>query len=133
MKHTLALLAVLLAATAAQAANDDIPTASPGHRRPEDFKPFHYRLTTEQLMQNYSARQMQRADAEFREMSKVNEKGPWKPTFESLDNHGAPEWFLYAKLGIMLNWGIHSVPAWDLKRPLNQPHGAMYPERLSHP
>jgi alpha-L-fucosidase len=104
------------------------PTPPPEHRRPGDFKPLRYRMTTEQLMEKYSAKQMRRAEAEFQEMALANEKGPWKPTFESLDNHGAPEWFLDAKLGIMLNWGLHSVPAWDLKRPLNQPYGAMYPD-----
>jgi alpha-L-fucosidase len=94
------------------------------YRRPENFKPFHYKLTTEQLMVRFSAGQMQRAEAEFAEIAKVNDKGPWKPVWESLDKHGAPEWFLDAKLGIMLNWGLHSVPAWDLKRD----QGAMYPD-----
>lgn len=116
------------AAATIESADNGIPTAPAGHRRPDNFKPFHYRMTTEQLMEKYSARQMKRAKAEFQEMARVNEKGTWKPTYESLDTHGAPEWFLDAKLGIMLNWGLHSVPAWDLKRPLNQPHGAMYPD-----
>jgi alpha-L-fucosidase len=107
---------------------DNILTAPPEHRRPEGFQPFRYRITTEQLMEKYSEKQMQKAEEEFQEMAKVNERGPWKPSYASLDNHGAPEWFLDAKLGIMLNWGLHSVPAWDLKRPLDQPHGAMYPD-----
>ncbi|MEI7900599.1 MAG: alpha-L-fucosidase [bacterium] len=92
--------------------------------RPAEFKPFTYEFTTEQLMERYSAEHMKRAEAEFQEIAKVNEKGKWKPTWESLDLHEAPEWHLDAKLGIMLNWGLHSVPAWDSKKE----KGAMYPD-----
>ena len=42
--------------------------------------------------------------------SNVNGQGPWKPTWESLDKHQVPDWFLDGKLGIMINWGLHSVP-----------------------
>ena len=92
--------------------------------RPANFKPFHYKETTEQLMEIYSVAQMKRADAELKEIQSVNKKGPWKPTWESIDKHQAPEWFLDAKLGVMLNWGVHSVPAWAPKRA----KGAMYPD-----
>jgi alpha-L-fucosidase len=84
--------------------------------RPADFKPFRFKYSTEELMEKFSTNQMQRADAELKQIQAVNDKGPWKPTWESLDQHSAPEWFLDAKLGIMLNWGIHSVPAWDRDR-----------------
>lgn len=114
--------------TPAQPAAVEIPVAPPEHRRPDGFKPFQYRMTSEQLMEKYSAKQMQQAEEEFQEIVQFNKNGPWKPNYDSLDTHCAPEWFLDAKLGIMLNWGTHSVPAWDLKRPLDQPHGAMYPD-----
>ncbi|WP_139956948.1 alpha-L-fucosidase [Flavicella sediminum] len=36
----------------------------------------------------------------------------YKPTFESLKQHGAaPEWFADAKLGMYFHWGPYSVPA----------------------
>jgi alpha-L-fucosidase len=92
-------------------------------RRSADFKPFACELSTEQLAGQYSAGQMKRAEAELKEIQAVDDKGPWKPTWESLDQHQAPEWFLDAKLGVMLNWGMHSVPAWDKNR-----GGAMYPD-----
>ena len=85
-------------------------------KRPADFKPFQFEYTTEQLKEKFSDAQMKRAAVELKEMQAVNEKGPWKPTWESLDKHQAPEWFLDAKLGVMLNWGIHCVPAWDRDR-----------------
>jgi alpha-L-fucosidase len=38
--------------------------------------------------------------------------GPFKPTWESIAaNYRDPEWFRDAKFGIMMHWGIYSVPA----------------------
>jgi alpha-L-fucosidase len=36
----------------------------------------------------------------------------YEPTWESLDEHPAPEWFHDAKLGIFIHWGVYSVPAY---------------------
>jgi len=36
----------------------------------------------------------------------------YEPTVESLSQHPVPEWFEDAKLGIFINWGLYSVPAW---------------------
>ena len=111
-RHTLVAAAVvLLASMAALHAQQFTPP-----KRPADFKPFQFKYTTEQLKEKFSEAQMQRAAVELKEIQAVNDKGPWKPTWESLDKHQAPEWFLDAKLGVMLNWGIHSVPAWDRDR-----------------
>lgn len=38
------------------------------------------------------------------------QKGPFKPTFESLSKYECPEWFRDAKLGIWSHWGAQSVP-----------------------
>ena len=100
---------------------DAAPTTRP--QAVADFKPFVYELSAERLAEQFSGDQMKRAEAELREIRAVHEKGPWKPTWESLDRHQAPAWFQDAKLGVMLNWGMHSVPAWDKKR-----GGAMYPD-----
>jgi len=35
----------------------------------------------------------------------------YEPNWESLDKRPTPEWFLDAKLGIFIHWGIYSVPA----------------------
>jgi alpha-L-fucosidase len=37
---------------------------------------------------------------------------PWVGTEASLDTHALPRWFDDAKLGIMIHWGIFSIPAW---------------------
>lgn len=36
----------------------------------------------------------------------------YKPTWESLDKRQIPQWFLDAKFGIFIHWGVYSVPAW---------------------
>lgn len=36
----------------------------------------------------------------------------YEPTWESLDSRPTPEWFLDAKFGVFIHWGVYSVPAW---------------------
>lgn len=119
MKLPIIIPAVLLLTPLAVAtAQDSLPP-----HRPADFKPFQFKFSAEQLAEKCSTDQMARAAAALKELQAVNDKGPWKPTWESLDRHQAPEWYRDAKLGVMLNWGMHSVPSWDRQR-----GGAMYPD-----
>ena len=36
----------------------------------------------------------------------------YEPKWESLDQRPCPPWFLDAKFGIFIHWGVYSVPAW---------------------
>jgi alpha-L-fucosidase len=36
----------------------------------------------------------------------------YAPDPDSLREHGAPDWLRDAKLGVMVTWGLYSVPAW---------------------
>ena len=36
----------------------------------------------------------------------------YEPTWESLDKRPTPQWYLDAKFGIFIHWGVYSVPAW---------------------
>lgn len=36
----------------------------------------------------------------------------YEPKWESLDKRPCPEWFLDAKFGIFIHWGVYSVPGW---------------------
>jgi alpha-L-fucosidase len=38
-------------------------------------------------------------------------EGPFEPTWESLKNYQVPQWYLDAKFGIFIHWGLYSVPA----------------------
>ncbi len=38
-------------------------------------------------------------------------QGPFQATWESLKKYQTPEWYLDAKFGIFIHWGVYSVPA----------------------
>lgn len=42
--------------------------------------------------------------------------GKYLPTWESLNEHNIPTWFMDAKFGIFIHWGPYSVPAWAPKK-----------------
>lgn len=44
-------------------------------------------------------------------IDEVNEKGKYKPDWASLSHHKVPEWYMNAKVGVFIHWGIYSVPA----------------------
>ncbi len=46
-------------------------------------------------------------------LENVNEKGFYKPTWESLANNNVPKWFRDAKFGIFVHWGLYSIPAYN--------------------
>jgi alpha-L-fucosidase len=39
----------------------------------------------------------------------------YRADWESLDKRPCPEWFLDAKFGIFIHWGVYSVPAWGVR------------------
>lgn len=42
----------------------------------------------------------------------VGEIKKYESTWESIKQHGVPEWYEDAKLGIFIHWGLYSVPGW---------------------
>ena len=40
-------------------------------------------------------------------------KGPFQASWESLKTYKVPAWYLDAKFGIFIHWGLYSVPAFD--------------------
>lgn len=42
----------------------------------------------------------------------ANPPGPFQPTWESLEqNYKVPQWFIGAKFGLFMHWGLYSIPA----------------------
>ena len=39
----------------------------------------------------------------------------YEPNWESLNSRPCPQWFVEAKFGIFIHWGVYSVPAWSPK------------------
>ncbi|WP_157963843.1 alpha-L-fucosidase [Actinocorallia populi] len=56
--------------------------------------------------------------------ARMTTEGPFTATEKSLDRHGLPSWFADAKFGIMLRWGLYSVPAFA-------PAGRTFAERMA--
>jgi alpha-L-fucosidase len=66
----------------------------------------------------------------------MNPATKFKPSWESLKRYTVPEWYLDAKFGIFIHWGVYSVPAfgnewyprhmYDRGRPEFQHHVATY-------
>jgi alpha-L-fucosidase len=46
-------------------------------------------------------------------VDQVAARGPFRASWESLETYTVPEWYLDAKFGIFIHWGVYSVPAFD--------------------
>ena len=38
----------------------------------------------------------------------------YEPNWASLDQRPSPDWFLDAKFGVFIHWGVYSVPSWGV-------------------
>jgi alpha-L-fucosidase len=52
-----------------------------------------------------------KVDASLIHIKKVADQGPFHPDWKSLEAYEIPEWYLDAKFGIFIHWGVYSVPA----------------------
>jgi alpha-L-fucosidase len=43
---------------------------------------------------------------------RAGEPAKYEPNWASLDKRPAPQWYLDAKFGIFIHWGVYAVPAW---------------------
>lgn len=48
----------------------------------------------------------------IQEIKQVATGGPFQPDWDSLFNNKVPEWFIDAKFGIFIHWGLYSIPAY---------------------
>jgi alpha-L-fucosidase len=48
----------------------------------------------------------------LKEVDSVNQQGPFRADWESLQRYEAPDWYRDAKFGIFIHWGVYSVPAY---------------------
>jgi len=66
----------------------------------------------DQTWQKASAQYDSARDAILREVDQVDQAGPFRPQWESLDHYEVPAWYRDAKFGIFIHWGVYSVPAY---------------------
>jgi alpha-L-fucosidase len=84
--------------------------------RPQNWVQVKYKYSIEQLRDLYSESLMKKAQADVGTIQEVNEKGKWKPTWESLNNHAIPDWIGDAKFGIFFDWGPWSVAGYATRK-----------------
>jgi alpha-L-fucosidase len=52
-------------------------------------------------------------EAAVKSVDTVIAHGPYQANWGSLEKYQVPEWYLDAKFGIFIHWGVYSVPAFD--------------------
>lgn len=118
---TCGIIAILICTNMPLAAQEDSkdtahprefkPMADGQPVRPKDFKHFVY-PSAEVLREKYSSEIMVKAAQEMARVNEINGRsGNYKPTWETLDKHKAPEWYEDAKFGMFVDWGLYSIPA----------------------
>ena len=57
--------------------------------------------------------QANRIAEDLRKVDQAIALGPFRASWDSLQNYTAPKWYQDAKFGIFIHWGVYSVPAFD--------------------
>ena len=65
----------------------------------------------DQAWQHGSSKYDSQRAAVLEQVDKVDQQGPFRPDWESLQKYEVPEWYKDAKFGIFIHWGVYSVPA----------------------
>jgi alpha-L-fucosidase len=65
----------------------------------------------DQIWQKASGKYDAERKAILMEVDRVDQQGPYRPDWESLQNYEVPEWYKDAKFGIFIHWGVYAVPA----------------------
>jgi alpha-L-fucosidase len=93
-------LAILLAAASllySQSATSPTASESPGK--------------IDQIWQRASSKYDSQRATLLKQVDELDQLGPFRPDWESLQKYEAPDWYRDAKFGIFIHWGAYSVPA----------------------
>ena len=78
------------------------PTAPTASEDPEKI---------DEIWQKASSKYDGERNALLKEVDSLDQQGPFRPDWESLQKYQVPEWYRDAKFGIFMHWGVYSVPA----------------------
>ena len=78
------------------------PTAPTASQDPESI---------DRIWQKASSKHDSERAALLKRVDSVDQQGPFRPDWESLQKYEVPEWYKDAKFGIFIHWGVYSVPA----------------------
>lgn len=67
--------------------------------------------TLDQLWQRASLKYDEARAAILKDVDREANEGPFRPDWDSLATYKVPEWYMDAKFGIFIHWGVYSVPA----------------------
>jgi len=67
----------------------------------------------DQAWQKASSKYDAERAALLKQVDDVNQQGPFRPDWESLQRYEVPDWYKDAKFGIFIHWGVYSVPAFS--------------------
>jgi alpha-L-fucosidase len=70
-------------------------------------------VSIDQIWQKASSKYDTERAALLKEIDKVDQQGPFRPDWESLQKYEVPKWYQDAKFGIFIHWGVYSVPAYS--------------------
>ena len=65
----------------------------------------------DQIWQKASSKYDSERATLLKKVDAVNQQGPFRADWESLQKYEVPEWYKDAKFGIFIHWGAYSVPA----------------------
>ena len=84
------------------------------YRRPKDWMPSApFPKNLHQIARDHSAETMARAKAQLDKVNAVNLSGKYHASGLGMDMHKCPEWFIDAKLGMFVDWGLYSIAAYS--------------------
>jgi alpha-L-fucosidase len=83
----------------AQTPVEDAPTASQSP------------LAIDRIWQDASSKYDASREAILEDVDRANSEGPFRADWESLQTYQVPQWYMDAKFGIFIHWGVYSVPA----------------------
>src|SRR5690349_7281111 len=68
-------------------------------------------LTIDRIWQKASAKYDSARATILEDVDRGIAEGPFRPDWESLQNYKVPDWYMDAKFGIFIHWGVYSLPA----------------------
>jgi alpha-L-fucosidase len=101
------------------------PTAPTASEDPEKI---------DQIWQKASNKYDGERNALLKEVDSLDQQGPFRRDWESLQKYQAPEWYRDAKFGIFIHWGVYSVPAFGNEwypRSMYQPESREYKHHIA--
>jgi len=95
---------ILVALSPLALVHAQVATAPTASQNPESI---------DQIWQKASSKYDSERATLLKRVDSLDQQGPFRPDWESLQKYEVPEWYKDAKFGIFIHWGAYSVPAFS--------------------